>query len=123
MATRRDLDDDATIHLVADAAGSLRTLRLLHALTEADSLATGPAAWNSWKAGLVAELVDRAAHVLGGGAVEEVTTTDFPSDAHLRRMAEKRRQAGATEAEPAPPTELELLSEIRDLLSKRDAAS
>lgn len=42
---------------------------------------------------------------------------------HLRRMAEKRRQAGATEAEPAPPTELELLSEIRDLLSKRDAAS
>ena len=88
VATRRDLDDDATIHLVADAAGSLRTLRLLHALTEADSLATGPAAWNSWKAGLVAELVDRAAHVLGGGAVEEVTTTDFPSDAHLRRMAE-----------------------------------
>lgn len=41
---------------------------------------------------------------------------------HLRRAAEQRRQAGATDAEPAPPTELELLAEIRDLLAKRDAA-
>lgn len=41
---------------------------------------------------------------------------------HLRRVAEKKRQAGETDAEPAPPTELELLTEIRDLLAKRDAA-
>lgn len=41
---------------------------------------------------------------------------------HLRRVAEKKRQAGEPDAEPAPPTELELLTEIRDLLAKRDAA-
>ncbi len=41
---------------------------------------------------------------------------------HLRRVAEKKRQAGETDAEPTPPTELELLAEIRDLLAKRDAA-
>ena len=28
-------------------------------MVEADSLATGPSAWGSWKAGLVADLVDR----------------------------------------------------------------
>ena len=49
-------------------SATLRTLRLLDALTEADSLATGPAAWSDWKAELVGELVDRTAHVLGGGA-------------------------------------------------------
>lgn len=42
---------------------------------------------------------------------------------HLRRRAEERRKAGQPAAdETAPPTELELLSEIRDLLAKRDAA-
>jgi len=39
---------------------------LLHALAIADGQATGPAAWNDWKAGLVAGLVRRVAAVLGG---------------------------------------------------------
>ena len=65
-ATRRDLDDPATAQLVADAVGDHNTLELLHALTEADGLATGPAAWGEWKAGLVADLVRRAAAVIVG---------------------------------------------------------
>ncbi|MBI2683850.1 MAG: [protein-PII] uridylyltransferase, partial [Actinobacteria bacterium] len=86
VATRRDLDDDETIQKVADQIGSLKTLRLLHALTEADSQATGPAAWNSWKADLVNELVSRAAHVLGGGRPEDVTGEIFPTVDLLQRM-------------------------------------
>ncbi|MFE5211797.1 [protein-PII] uridylyltransferase [Streptomyces sp. NPDC056600] len=65
-ATRRDLDDPATIQLVADAVGSQSTLELLHALTEADALATGPAAWSSWRASLVADLAGRVSAVLSG---------------------------------------------------------
>ncbi|GEB61445.1 [protein-PII] uridylyltransferase [Streptomyces gardneri] len=65
-ATRRDLDDPATVQSVADAVGTLGTLELLHALTEADALATGPAAWSSWRASLVADLVKRVAGVLAG---------------------------------------------------------
>ncbi|WP_318207679.1 [protein-PII] uridylyltransferase [Streptomyces sp. SJL17-1] len=65
-ATRRDLDDPATVHAVATAVGTVGTLELLHALTEADALATGPAAWSAWRASLVADLVKRVAGVLAG---------------------------------------------------------
>ncbi|MFJ9794017.1 [protein-PII] uridylyltransferase [Streptomyces globosus] len=65
-ATRRDLDDPATVRTVADAVRTPGTLELLHALTEADALATGPAAWSAWRASLVADLVRRVAAVLGG---------------------------------------------------------
>ncbi|MBA2944787.1 [protein-PII] uridylyltransferase [Streptomyces himalayensis] len=70
-ATRRDLEDPATVRSVAEAVGSGTTLELLHALTEADALATGPAAWSSWRGSLVADLVKRVAAVLAGAAPEE----------------------------------------------------
>ncbi|WP_258036700.1 [protein-PII] uridylyltransferase, partial [Streptomyces sp. SM10] len=65
-ATRRDLDDPATVRSVATAVGTASTLELLHALTEADALATGPAAWSSWRASLVTDLVKRVAALLAG---------------------------------------------------------
>jgi [protein-PII] uridylyltransferase len=66
VATRRDLDDPATAAGVAAAVGDQETLGLLAALTEADSLATGPSAWSPWKAGLVARLVALTAAALAG---------------------------------------------------------
>ena len=86
-ATRRDLSDDATISMVADKLGSVVVLDLLHALTEADSLATGPSAWSEWKAELITLLVDRVSHVLGGGDVAEVMWRLFPDAAVLELMA------------------------------------
>jgi [protein-PII] uridylyltransferase len=72
-ATRRDLDDPATAERVAKEVGSRSTLELLAALVEADSQATGPSAWGSWKAGLVAELVERASRLLAGEPVAPPT--------------------------------------------------
>ena len=66
VATRRDLDDPVTVKQVATAVRSRVLLELLHALAIADGLATGPAAWNDWKATLVADLVRRVAAVLDG---------------------------------------------------------
>jgi len=65
-ATTRDVTDPATAAVVASAVGSRETLKLLRALTEADSLATGPSMWSRWKAGLLDDLVHRAHAVLAG---------------------------------------------------------
>lgn len=91
IATRRDLSDDGTIAYVADRAGDLTTLNLLHALTEADSLATGSAAWGPWKEELVGVLVDRVASVLSGAEISEATDVGFPS-AHQRDLLAQRRR-------------------------------
>ena len=66
VATRRDLDDPVTVKQVAALVPSRALLELLHALAIADGLATGPAAWNEWKARLVADLVRRVTAVLAG---------------------------------------------------------
>ncbi|MBV9291605.1 MAG: [protein-PII] uridylyltransferase [Frankiales bacterium] len=76
VATRRDLDDPSTVHAVAAAVADRGMLDLLHALTEADALATGPAAWGDWKARLVDDLVRRTAKVLEG----EPAPTGSPLD-------------------------------------------
>ncbi|OLO30587.1 [protein-PII] uridylyltransferase [Streptomyces sp. MNU77] len=89
-ATRRDLDDPATVRSVAEAVSSASTLELLHALTEADALATGPAAWSSWRASLVADLVKRVAAVLAGESSEEPEEA-APSAEHERLAIEALR--------------------------------
>lgn len=88
VATRRDLSDETTIVQVADAVGDVGRLHLLAALTEADSLATGPAAWGTWKAELVRDLVRRVEHRLGGGDPAELPLLEFP-DAEQRALLER----------------------------------
>ncbi|MGW1375605.1 [protein-PII] uridylyltransferase [Streptomyces sp. NPDC002446] len=92
-ATRRDLDDPETVGAVADAVGSTGTLELLHALTEADALATGPAAWSAWRAGLVADLVKRVAARLAGEPEPEVRA-DGPTAEQERLAIEAGRSGG-----------------------------
>lgn len=89
LATRRDLDDPATIRAVVRAVVNRQNLDLLASLTEADSLATGPAAWGPWKSGLVADLVHRAATVLEGDALPPPATA-LLSDEHRALMSQVR---------------------------------
>ena len=75
--------------MVAEAVGSVGFLDLLHALTEADSLATGSSAWSPWKAELVEELVERVKLRLGvadgvGGGAER--SSPFPTADILAMM-------------------------------------
>ncbi|MEU4108309.1 [protein-PII] uridylyltransferase [Streptomyces sp. NPDC027717] len=107
-ATRRDLDDPATLRAVADAVGSQSTLELLHALTEADALATGPAAWSAWRGSLVADLVRRVSAVLAGEHPGTEPEPAAPTAEQERLAIEAHRTGGPVlalraQAEPAAP--------------------
>ncbi len=84
-ATRRDLADPMTIEIVRDlVGGSAELLEALHALSVADALATGPAAWSDWKGRLVADLVRRVRASIGGSTAVVRT----PLDDERRALAE-----------------------------------
>ncbi|HEY5833663.1 [protein-PII] uridylyltransferase [Streptomyces sp.] len=90
-ATRRDLDDPETVRTVAETVRDTSTLELLAALTEADALATGPAAWSTWRATLLADLVERVAGALDGGVPE---TADREPTAEEERLAIEAARTG-----------------------------
>ncbi|WP_076063174.1 [protein-PII] uridylyltransferase [Mycobacterium sp. IS-1264] len=76
VATRSDLNDPATIEGVSEAlGGDPQLLEVLHALTEADSKATGPGVWSEWKALLVDDLVSRCRLVMAGEPLPRVEPT------------------------------------------------
>jgi len=75
VATRRDLEDPATISFVVDKVKDPETLQLLHALSISDGEATGKSAWSDWKAGLVADLVAKCLSVMAG--VKPVSQPDL----------------------------------------------
>ncbi|SDF36250.1 UTP--GlnB (protein PII) uridylyltransferase, GlnD [Blastococcus aurantiacus] len=73
-ATRRDIDDPATIDRVAATIGAdAAVLQLLHALAQADGAATSASAWSPWKAHLVAALVARVQAKLVGGPADQAS--------------------------------------------------
>lgn len=73
VATRSDLNDPKTIERVVKAlSGDALLLEVLHALTEADSKATGPGVWSDWKASLIEDLVRRCRLVMAGEPLPKV---------------------------------------------------
>ncbi|NEM07229.1 [protein-PII] uridylyltransferase [Geodermatophilus normandii] len=88
-ATRRDIDDPATIERVADTIGrDVQVLQLLHALAQADGAATSASAWSPWKAHLVAHLVARVQAHLGGTPVAEPDPVLHPTEPSVTQAAE-----------------------------------
>lgn len=77
-ATRRDLGDPQTVEAVVRALdGDGQLLELLHALAEADSLATGPGVWGEWKASLIGELVRRCRLTMAGQPLPQPDPIDL----------------------------------------------
>jgi [protein-PII] uridylyltransferase len=66
-ATRRDLTDESEVIRCAALVGDQERLAMLELLTYADSKATGPSAWTSWKADLMSELVSKVDSLMRDG--------------------------------------------------------
>ena len=105
-ATRRDLSDPRTAANVAAAVGDSVTLELLVALTEADSRATGPAAWSSWKATLIDELVHAVSMSLRG---EHRTAEGTPLDSRFSHLVEQVQAGGGVLIEHESVGDFEML--------------
>jgi [protein-PII] uridylyltransferase len=72
-ATRRDINDEETAIFCARRIKDVNRLKMLYLLTVADSIATGPLAWNDWKAALLRDFFLKVLNVLEKGelATEE----------------------------------------------------
>lgn len=88
VATRRDLEDPATIRQVAEVVGDPDRLALLRALSEADGMATGPTAWGPWKAQLVEQLAGRVAASFNGEDAASEARSAFPSPEQRELMGQ-----------------------------------
>jgi len=86
VATRRDIQDPDTIAAVAEQVQTVEFLYLLDALTESDSIATGPSAWTRNKVLLMRELVRSTEQWLDTDGEVEVDRA-FPGPEHLALMA------------------------------------
>lgn len=120
-ATRRDLDDPATAERVAKEVANRPMLELLAALVEADSVATGPSAWGSWKAGLVAELVERTGRLLAGEAAAPATSW-ITDDLRLVMETVRSREVPALTIDESTvtvvaPDHVGLLAEVTGVLT------
>ena len=94
------------------------TLDLLAALTESDSLATGPSAWGSWKAGLVARLVDLTAAVLEGRPPADARAGAVgPAEAALLAAGRLQVVADGSTVTVAAPDRQGLLATVAGVLT------
>ena len=89
VATRRDLEDLQTIRTVAEKVRTVEFLELLAALTEADSIATGPTAWGDWKAHLVKTLAEGTADFISTDGSTRLKRRSFITDQLEALMAEE----------------------------------
>jgi [protein-PII] uridylyltransferase len=101
-ATRRDLDDPATVASVVAVIPDLQTLELLQALSIADGQATGRGAWSTWKENLLNELFLRVRSALSDNTVAsqpEFTNEqrEFALTGELRVQIEERNPDYAIE--------------------------
>ncbi len=87
-ATRRDIYDEETALACARKVKDIERLKMLYLLTVADSIATGPKAWNDWTATLLRDFFLKVLNVLEKG---ELATTEA-----VEVVSQKKNEIGAS---------------------------
>ncbi len=96
-ATRRDLTDDDLILDVAAQVGTPERLAALYLLSDADALATGPAASTEWRKTLIRELVAKVQRALERGEMGEEVAERLSG--RVNRLRELLPDANADEVD------------------------
>ena len=107
-ATRRDVNDEETALITARIVQKVEILKMLYLLSVADSMATGPKAWNEWTSSLLKNLFFKVLNVLQNG---ELTS------GRAVKTVERKRQAiidGMTDVMP-----VENLERLLNFMSPR----
>lgn len=120
VAARHDIHDQHTITTVVECIdGDPVVLELLHALAEADSLATGPGVWSTWKAALIGDLVQHCRLMMAG---EPLPEADVISPQHRSRADTGRIHVEITPTDNAYLYSVTMIApNTRGVLSKEAA--
>ncbi|MGD2098182.1 MAG: [protein-PII] uridylyltransferase [Desulfobacterales bacterium] len=78
-ATRRDIYDEETALACALKVKDIERLKMLYLLTVADSIATGPKAWNDWTAALLRDFFLKVLNVLEKGELATAEAVEIVS--------------------------------------------
>ena len=100
-ATRRDIHDEETAIACARKIKTIERLKMLYLLTVADSIATGPMAWNDWTATLLRGFFLKTLNVLEKG---ELATTQA-----VEVVAHKKTEIMRSARSPKAKKEIEAL--------------
>ncbi|MGA6925379.1 MAG: [protein-PII] uridylyltransferase [Desulfosarcina sp.] len=100
-ATRRDINDEETAIAMARIIKKVERLKMLYLITVADSIATGPKAWNDWTSSLLRNLFFKVLNVLKHG--------ELATDRVVRIVEKKRRAVIDAIAGDVPVDRLETL--------------
>jgi len=76
-ATRRDIYDEETSIFAARKIKDAERLKMLYLLTVADSISTGPMAWNQWTAALLRDFFLKVLNVLEKGELATAEAVDI----------------------------------------------
>jgi len=107
IAKRRDIDDEETAVLCARQIKDADRLKMLYLLTVADSISTGPNAWNSWTASLLRDLFFKVLEILESG---EIVSKRKEKSLELKRKRILEDNAGGCYSEKELETLLDRMS-------------
>jgi [protein-PII] uridylyltransferase len=99
-ATRRDIHDEETAISCARKIRDIERLKMLYLLTVADSIATGPMAWNDWTATLLRDFFLKTLNVLEKGELATAQAVEVVEQkkGEILRSARKPGKKKKTEA-------------------------
>lgn len=100
IATRRDIQDEETALFCARRIGDIDRLKMLYLLTVADSVATGPNAWNGWTAALLEELFLNVSSLFKEGELTSAGTVALIEEkrSHVLALSETPETRDSQEA-------------------------